>query len=414
MLSRVSTDMSNNDMSYYLRRQEESLNAVQNRMGSQSRLFKLRDDPLAAAHAVRLDSTIGRLKTWEGNALRMGDEYAVAEGNVASALGIMQRARELAVQGASGLYSPEDRKAMATEVDQLLRQLVEIGNSKLKDGRSVFAGDATGGAAFRAVTGFVPGAGEPLISRVDYLGSAYENPTEFMEGASMPSALAGNGIFWAEKQQVFSAADARGYAVPADATIRVDGIDVRLSAGDNVAAVIAKINASGAPVKAYLDPVKSSLALEGTTPHQLWLEDSGGVLQDLGIVRDAASPPPYNYAPTARVSGGSLFDAVIGLRDAFLKGDVLEVGGKALGSVDQAMSSLTGSLATMGARKNRLDAAAGLYGDLIPKVTAQYAREADLDFSEAAMDLSRFDASHKAALSVAGKTLQPTLLDFLK
>ena len=61
-MRRISSDMPNTDMQFYLRRQEESVSAMQSRIASQNRILELRDDPLAASHAVRYESYLTRLE----------------------------------------------------------------------------------------------------------------------------------------------------------------------------------------------------------------------------------------------------------------------------------------------------------------------------------------------------------------
>ena len=116
----------------------------------------------------------------------------------------------------------------------------------------------------------------------------------------MPVSQSGSDVFWAEKQQVVSSFDARDWRAVADATIVVDGKAVGIKAGDNVYAVAAKINDSGAAVKASIDPRSFSLSLETATAHQLRLEDGvasapgggpGAVLKELGLLAPSGSPP---------------------------------------------------------------------------------------------------------------------------
>ena len=66
-MRRISTDMNHSDMQFYLRRQEENLNNIQSRIETGNRLQRLRDDPLAASHAVRYESYITRLNRFESN-----------------------------------------------------------------------------------------------------------------------------------------------------------------------------------------------------------------------------------------------------------------------------------------------------------------------------------------------------------
>jgi flagellar hook-associated protein 3 FlgL len=417
-MRRVSSDMGNVDMQFHLRRHEYDINGVQNRMGTQKRIKELRDDPLGAARAVRIDSFIARAERYELNAARAEEAYRVAEGYLSQTMSVMQRIRELAVQGATGTMTPDDMKANATVVDELLRELVELANARTSaDGGSLFGGDRVDADPYRVVMGRVPGAEGPAIARVEYLGSTNETRVQIAEGASMPLNLAGNSVFWAERQQVFSSFDAREYSVLEPGAIRVDGVEIGLEPGDNIHSIIAKINESGAPVRAYLDPSSHGLSIEGTSAHQLWLEDArGSTFQDLGILRGAGSgaPAPENYAPTARVAGGSLFDAVIHLRDALYRGDGLEVGGAALGGIDLGIANLAARTAELGSRVERLESVQARLNAQIPDLTAQLARETDLDYAQAVIDLARLEAMQKAALSVQAKTMKQTLLDFLR
>jgi flagellar hook-associated protein 3 FlgL len=414
-MRRVSSDMANNDLQFYARRQEFALTDMQDKMSQQKRISNLRDDPLAAAHAVRYESRVSRLQRFEQNAAYAQENYRVAEGYMRQATDVLQRVRELAVQGGNGTFTKEDMKSMGNEVNELLNELVEVGNSRSSDGTALFSGDKTSTLPFRAVEGNAPGAEGTVVTAVQYLGNIGKTDVQFSDGATAPLGFPGDKVFWADKQQVFTSADATGYTVKEDGRINVDGVPIDLKRGDNVYAIIAKINDSSAPVKAYLDPVKRSIALETTDAHQLWLEDSpgGSVFKDLGVLKDSGRPPD-NYAASARVSGGSMYDAVIGLRDALYRGDVIEVGGGSLGAVDRALNNVNARVSDLGAKGARIESAAARLNMEIPTVQSQDARETDLDFTTAATQLKMLDYTHRAALGTAGKILQPTLLDFLR
>jgi len=304
---------------------------------------------------------------------------------------------------------------MAEEVNQLLNELVEVANATSADGTSIFAGDRTLGAAYRVLTGNVPGSSGRVITQVDYLGTVNENKAEISEGSYIEKDFPGNEVFWAEQQQIFSARNADAFTLGSDAKIRIDGEVVALKAGDNVHAVIAKINDSHAAVKASLDPVRNSLVIETTVPHQLMIEDvgAGTVLRDLGIV-SGNGRPPQNLAQDARVSGGSLFDMVISLRDQLYKGDTLDIGGAGLKGITMAQNNLISQIAKIGSRDTRMQEVKERLLTDIPVVQETNSRLVDLDFAEAITELKMLEYNHKAALQTAGRILQPTLLDFLR
>ena len=413
-MRRVSTDYMNNDMQYWLRRSEDSMASTQNRLSRQERLENLRDDPLAAARSVRYESFVGRLQRYEQNVQYTKDRAALAEGYMRQTQDIMQRVRELAVTGATGTYTKEDTAAMAVEVDQLLAEMVSLGNARGPDGDFLFAGDKAKTEPFRATTGYIEGAGAAATVGVDYLGGVGTPKAEISEASYLPMNLPGDAVFWSERQRIASGADASTYRVMDNASIFVDGAQIALKPGDTVQAIIAKINDSGAAIKASLDPARNSLVLEATDAHRVRLEDGAGgrVLADLGIL--SGSGVPSDYAPTARVSGGSLFDSVIALRDALYKGDHIDVGGRVLASIDAGMDNMGRRLAEAGSMVERLDAAALRLNREIPDMTRLLADAKDLDMTQAITDFKMMEYARTAALQMAGRVLPKSLLDFLR
>jgi flagellar hook-associated protein 3 FlgL len=416
-MKRISTNMPSMDMSYYMRLREWKLNDIQNKMAAQTRIKNLRDDPEAAGHAVRFQSKALRLERYLTNISQIQGKMALAEGNLRSGLDIMQRARELAVQGANGVFTNEQMAYVAQEVDQLLREMLKVANAQDEQGNYIFSGFRAKTEPFRVHTGRVEGSRDSeVVTSVDYVGDIGRNTAEVAEAGTVAHTLPGNHAFWAERQQIYSSVEALQYRVPADSTIRLDGVDVPLKQGDNVYAIIDKINASGAPVRAQLDPVRGSLALEGTFAHQIWPEDVNGgtVLQDLGIVRRGVGSPPLNLAQSASVFGGSVFDMMIALRDSLYSGDVQRIGGAALRGMDDALESLTSHLGEIGAKDARLLVTQQRLEHERPELIRSLAGEADLDVTQAITELKALEYTHQAAVATAARILRPTLLDFLR
>ncbi|MBN2050838.1 MAG: flagellar hook-associated protein 3 [Spirochaetales bacterium] len=414
-MKRISTQMPNDDMQYQARMREWRMSELQNRMAGQTRIKELRDDPIAAAHSTRYTSKIQRLTRFTRNIDTLRGDLRIAEGYMSSANDIVQRVREIAVQGANGVYTPEERAYMAEEVNELLNELVEIGNAVDGEGSALFAGDKTEGQAFRVLTGSVPWTDKQVITSVDYLGTANSGKVEIAEGSYVDQLLQGNRVFWAEHQQVYSQRDAQAFQVQEDSFILVDGMEISLKSGDSVHSVIAKINESGAAVKASLDPVRNSLVLTTTVPHQLMLEDRGDgrVLKDLGILAENGRPP-LNYHRDARVSGGSVFDMMMNLRDSLYSGDTLQIGGGALKGLDLAHHTLLSSIAGLGALDERMQTVEKRLLYEIPELKEKNSKETDIDLAEAITDLKMLEYTHKAALQTAARVLQPTLMDYLR
>lgn len=414
-MRRISSQMNNNNTQYNLRIQEARKNKISNQIGTQQRITALRDDPIAAGHLVKYQSFLNRVERYEKNAAVLTDQFAYRESYMTNSIEIMQRVRELAVSGANGIYTEEDYVNMASEVNELLEALLQNANAVGPDGTSIFAGTATTSRAFDVEMGAVPGASVPLIQNVRYNGTIDVNKVEVDENQYVTVDNVGNRTFWGEVQRLFCGRDSTTWQAPEDSIINVDGQKIYLETGDNVYALVAKINASGAAVKASIDPVSRGLTLQTTDARQLWLEDvSGSALNQLGVIKDAGQLPPYNIGDGVRVSGGSLFDSVIALRNAMLSGDTEAIGGRVLMSIDNGLHTLTARVAKSGSEYERVQNDILRNSATALNVNSHISREGDLDLTQALTDEKMLEYTQQATLSNAGKMYSSTLLNYLR
>ncbi len=416
-MKRISSQLPTYDSNYYMRLREFDMNEMYGKMGNQTRIHNLRDDPLAASRASRFQSEIMRSDRYGKNIEAVQNTLTTAEGELRSAMDVLQRIRELGVQGANGTLDKAQMGYIAREVDQLLGELLTIGNTKDQNGNYLFSGTMSRTTPFRVTNGRVPGGEGDVVVSVDYMGNNGRNAAEISEGDVVGVNLPGNVAFWAEQQQIYSTVNGGQYRVPRDQDIRIDGAQIHLSPGDTLSAVVAKINDANAPVRARIDPVANSLVLESTVPHQIQAEDlgDGTALQDLGILARGGTHPPLNVSPSARVFGASIFDAVISLRNALFAGSTDAVGSAGLRGIESSITNLAGVLGDVGARDARLTTTARRLDFQKPELVGFESQEHDLDMADAITQLKMLEYSHEAALSAAARALnRPKLLDFLR
>jgi len=415
-MKRISSDMPTTDMQYRLRRQEENLAKTQSKLGTGTRIRELRDDPMAAAHAVRYDSYLTRLERYEKNTRFAMEHYDLQDSYLREFNDILQRIRELAVQGSNGINGPDETKYIAVEINELLKELTAIANKTGPDSKQLFAGDKAFTEPFRLIEGTVEGGGESMVVGVEYRGAGANRRTEISDGTYTTLDIGGGEAFWAEKMNIVSRYDGTDYRVAQDSAFFIDGVEIKLTAGDTLHSIVAKINESTAPVKAYVDPQTRGLSLDGTNAHLIRMEDrqDSRVLQDLGIIRATNDPYAPNWNETALVSGGSAFDMVIRLRDSFFRHDQEFAGSQGLGGIDLALSNIAARLTTEGSRRERSEMTGKRIGEEIINVSAALGREQFLDYTDAATELAMIDFAHRAALQTAAKVIPPTLLDFLR
>jgi flagellar hook-associated protein 3 FlgL len=416
-MTRVSTNMPVTDMKFNLQRQEENLSRIQKQIGTGSRLTSLRDDPVAAAHSVRYDSYLNRLHRFEENVKFANEHFNTTHNYLNSTNEILQRIRELAVTGAHGIYSQSDLRIMAVEVNELLKELVSISNMVGPDIKQVFSGDKVFTQPFRVVEGTVLGGEETMITGVEYRGAGASRRVEIGDNMFIDLDIGGGEAFWAEKMRIFSSVDATDYRVQEQGSFFIDGVEINVNIGDTLPAIVAKINDSAAPVKASIDIITRGLILEGTSAHLIRAEDREGgatVLRDLGIISGNMVNNAPNWDPSARVSGGSMFDMVIGLRDAMLRGDQDYIGSLGIAGMDLAIGNVVHRLADISSRAERAEIAWLRINQQIPNVTRMLDREIGLDLVTAASDLKMAQNAQQAILATAAKLLPPSLLNFLR
>ena len=80
---------------------QSKLSRIQEQVASGKRIQNPSDDPTAAAEIVRLRSELNRVEAYQRTADRAVSSLSFEESAVAGAESVLQRARELAVQGAN-------------------------------------------------------------------------------------------------------------------------------------------------------------------------------------------------------------------------------------------------------------------------------------------------------------------------
>jgi flagellar hook-associated protein 3 FlgL len=404
--------MPNNDMAFHLRRQEKAISDKESQIGSQKRLLSPRDDPMAASHAVRYESYLARLHRFEDNTQYAKDHYNEVDAYLRQANDVLQRVREISIAGANGTFAPEDREYMASEVNELLKEMVTIANAVGSDGKYIFSGDKAFSKPFT-----LPGDGtDANIVNVSYNGAGQGRQVEITEGAYANLDIPGGDAFWAGKMEVIANLDATSYTALSNQSFSIDGKEIAVATGDTVYSIIDKINSAGAPVSAHLDPATNGLVLLGSSPHMIRAEDTQNstVLQDLGIITHNATVGAPNWSNTAQVSGRSVFDELIGVRDALTRSDQRYLGSQGIGGMDLALANLQDRMAENGSRQERVETAWARINSEIPIASAALTRESGLDMITAATDLAMLKNAHQAALQVTAQVLPRSLLDYLR
>ncbi len=120
----------------------ERLATLQNQLASGKRIEKPSDDPTGINQIMLLDSVLKDQQQYSRNIDQVITWLDTTDSALSDASNIVQRARDLAIQGASDTSSRESRQALAREIVQIRDQLRGVANTQLA-GRYIFAGSQT-------------------------------------------------------------------------------------------------------------------------------------------------------------------------------------------------------------------------------------------------------------------------------
>jgi len=128
---------------------QTALNHTQLQLATGERLLAPSDDPMAAARIMELDQRLAELDQYQRNADFAELRLRAEEEALGGATDLVQRVRELAVQGLNDSLNADDRKAIAMEVRQHLDGLVQLANDRDANGDYLFGGYRTATAPIR-------------------------------------------------------------------------------------------------------------------------------------------------------------------------------------------------------------------------------------------------------------------------
>lgn len=102
-----------------------------NQLSSGKILHKPSDDPYEVSKSMNLKSTIAANGQYERNTNEAKLWLDETDQNINQMVNVMQRVRELAVQGSNETLTPQDREAIAIEVKELTNQIQQFSETKV-------------------------------------------------------------------------------------------------------------------------------------------------------------------------------------------------------------------------------------------------------------------------------------------
>jgi flagellar hook-associated protein 3 FlgL len=176
------------------------------------------DNPAAAALLVDNANQTAEADQYQRSISSVQGEMQNADSTLSSVVTALQRAITLGTEGANGTVNAADRQAIATEVQGIQSQLVNLANLSYQ-GSFVFAGTATQTAPY------VLDSTSP--SGVDYVGNSEVNQITVGNDFSIQTNLPGSQLFSSPGNDVFQS---------------IQDLITSLQSGTNISGAVGEIN----------------------------------------------------------------------------------------------------------------------------------------------------------------------------
>jgi len=177
MNPRISTSMMyQNQVSHMLSKQVR-INHLGQQLANRERMVTAKDDPVAAGSAQALDRSLAALRQYGKNANFVQSRLGLQEDALSSAGDVMGRVRNLTIEAGDGALAPENREAIAIELEKLKDSLLDIANAADGNGRYLFAGTSDANAPFAINDGKLAYHGDAVQRRIEIAPETFVKDT---------------------------------------------------------------------------------------------------------------------------------------------------------------------------------------------------------------------------------------------
>ncbi len=382
---------------YALQLHSRAMTRLQEQAATGNRVNRGSDSPSDAYRILGLNSQDRSLASYTGNVTELIGNLEISATIVTDMASELADTRTLLTQIVGGVHDVEGQKRIADKLNNTLEQLVSLANTKHAN-QYLFGGNNTSTAPYHVVR---EGG---RISQVSYQGSDESRSVDVAPGLDIEAYHVGDTIFRSDDRgdplflgQTGAAAGTGTSNVQGDVWLTVDhdGTNYRISIDDGASFVT--VPSGGDSNQAVTD---------SRTGRVLYVDTTGIHATGVEYVR---VPGTYD-----------VFGTLISLRDMLLNGRGLATAqlqdyvAKGVAAVEEVRNLLVQAEVSTGSKVAFLDTLKNNLENMQFDTKDETTRLQEADIAQISIDLSRRGVLYQMSLSVAGKLMSTSLLDFIE
>ncbi len=385
-----------NHVNYALHLHSEAMTRLQEQASTGSRINRVSDDPSAAYRVMGLNTQERSLNNYADNLSEVISLLDLSSTAIEEIASLLTETQARLTQVAGGIYSQDARERAAEGIDDILEQIVSLANTKHM-GQYLF-----GGGDLTSVPYLVERT-DGRITGVAYQGSYETRNIEVASGVRSSAFYVGDDIF---------RSDNRGELIFLGGTGAKAGTGTSSVRGDTWLTVTGSAGNYNLSIDDGLttfntDGTDTNLAVTNSTTGEILYVDTTPITgAGVDLVR---APGTYD-----------IFNTLVSIRDilqnqkGFSGAQLRQLQDSALVSLQEVTRLIVQAEVSVGSRVGFLDNLKDSLKNLKYDAEDEATRLQEADIAQIAIDLSRREILYEMSLSVAGKLMSVSLLDFIR
>ncbi len=387
------------NVSFALSRHSKAMAVLQEQASTGSRINRTSDDPSSGYQVLGLKSEERFLQNYMDLIEDTSGSLEIVSTVLESIVSDINDARLQITQIVGGIYGETERQRTADVLNDILEQIVSLANTQ-HNNRYLFSGNNSDTTPY-AVT-----RTNGDITAVTYNGGSSDRVIEAAPGVDVTSNYAGDDLFGSDARQapVFTG-DSGAAAGTGTSSVRGDvwltisepaSGTYRLSIDDGASYVDVSVPPGDANTK----------VTDSVTGRILYVDTTSITSTGVELVQN---PGTYN-----------VFNSLMGLRDilrnerGFSDSEVVDLINDSVSSLEEVRDLVIGNQVIIGSKIGFLENISTTLNDINYNASQQVSLLEEADITQVAIDLSRREVLYQMSLSVAGKLMSMSLLNYLQ